>query len=551
VISDLDSGQVVDANDAACQLLGYRKEEVAGHTTLQIGIWPSTEARDRYLELLKHQGSVRNVEVALRSRSGEVRQCLLSSELIELNGKQCSVTVGDDITESKRLERALRLTQFSVDQAVEAIMWLDPSARIFNVNDTACRMLEYSRQDLLTMTVHDIDPNFPVERWVNHWNYLKQQGALTFEAKFWSRTGCVLETDVTVNYLKYEGKEYGCMILRDIGERKRAEAELHRSHTFLRQVIDTDPDLLFAKDREGRFAMANKAVADWYGTTVENLIGKSDADFNANADEVEFFRQNDLEVINSGRDRFIPEERITDARGRTRWLQTVKRPIYDDQGQVHLVLGAATDITERKRMEEILLQRERDLSAALEERERISQDLHDGILQSLYAVGLGLEACKPLIRKQQDHVAEKLMATLDQAIGQLNQIMAEVRNFIAGLESARCRVRIDDTAARRLSTEQALHIINIVREGVSNALRHSHAKQITVSLRDLIRSDRLAVTDDGIGFNTRSAQGVGHGLINMAARAQKVRGLFAIQSKPDKGTRISLDLPKDTHYAHN
>ncbi|MFZ1802797.1 MAG: PAS domain-containing protein, partial [Nitrospira sp.] len=336
-----------------------------------------------------------------------------------------------------------------------------------------------------------------------------------------------------------------------------------------------DPDLIFAKDRDGRFTVANKAVADWYGTTVEELIGKSDADFNANAEEVEFFRRSDLEVIYSGRDRFIPEERITDAGGKTRWLQTVKRPIFDDQGQVHMVLGAATDITERKRMEEILVQRERDLSAALQERERISQDLHDGILQSLYAVGLGLEACKPLIRKRRDPVAKKFMATLDHAIRQLNQVMTEVRNFIAGLESqvlqggdfstalrtmvetmsisssTRCRVRIDDEAARRLSTEQALHIINIVREGVSNALRHSRAKQITVSLRDLIRSDRLAVTDDGIGFSTRSVQGVGHGLVNMAARAQKVRGLFAIQSKPDKGTRISLDLPKDTHYAHN
>jgi PAS domain S-box-containing protein len=574
VISEVDSGRVVEANDAACQLLGYCKEEVAGQTTLEIGLWHSVEERARYFELLTRQGSVRSVEVNLRSKHGDVRQCLLSSELIELNGKQCSVTVGDDITESKRMEKALRLTQFSVDQAVEAILWVDPSARFFNVNDTACRMLGHPRQDLMTMTIHDIDPNFPAERWAEHWDLLKQRGSLTFDAKFWSRTGGALETDVTVNYLQHEGKEYGCMILRDVGERKRAEAELHRSHTFLRQVIDTDPNFIFAKDREGRFAMANKAVAEWYGTTVEGLIGKSDADFNADADEVERFRQNDLEVIRSARDRFIPEERITDAEGRTRWLQTVKRPLFDEQGRVHLVLGAATDITERKHMEETLVQREHDLSAALQERERISQDLHDGILQSLYAVGLGLEVCKPLIRKQPEQVAATFLTTLDQAIGQLNQIMTEVRNFIAGLESqvmqggdfptalrtmidamsisssARCRVRIDEAAARRLSTEQALHIINIVREGVSNALRHSRARHITVSLRDLVRSDRLAVTDDGIGFNTRSVQGVGHGLANMAARAHKVRGLFVVQSRPDKGTRISLDLPKDAHYAH-
>lgn len=575
VISELDSGLIIDANEAAWQLFGYHKEESTGHTTFEIGLWRSVEERARYFELLKQQGSIRNMEVQLRSKNGDIRHCLLSSELIELNGKQCAVTVGDDITESRRLEKALRLTQFSVDQAVEAIIWLDPNARVFNVNDTACRMLEYSREELLGMTVHDIDPNFPVEQWSDHWSYLKERGSLTFEARFWSRTGAVLETDVSVNYLLHEGNEYACMILRDIGDRKRAEADLRRSHMFLRQVIDTDPNFIFAKDRDGRYTMANKAVADCYGATVDDLIGKSDADFNSNAEEVEFFRKKDREVMHSLEERFIPEEQITDASGKTRWLQTVKRPIYDDDGRAHMVLGASTDITERKRMEEILRHRERDLSAAIQERERISQDLHDGILQSLYAVGLGLEGCKPLIRKQSGPLTRKFMQTLDQSIGQLNQVMGEVRNFIAGLEShviqggdfptalrnlvetisssasIKCRARIDEAAARQLSTEQALHIINIVREGVSNSLRHSGATRITVSLRDLTRSVRLTITDNGVGFNTSSAQGVGHGLTNMAARAQKVRGAFLLRSTPCHGTKISLDLPKETTYAYN
>ncbi|MBK9946845.1 MAG: PAS domain S-box protein [Nitrospira sp.] len=575
VISELDSGLIVEANEAAWQLFGYHKEESTGCTTFEIGLWHSVEERARYFELLRQQGSIRNMEVQLRSKKGDIRHCLLSSELIELNGKQCGVTVGDDITESRRLEKALRLTQFSVDQAVEAIIWLDPNARVFNVNDTACRMLEYSRGELLGMTVHDIDPNFPVGQWIDHWNYLKERGSLTFEARFWSRTGAVLETDVSVNYLLHEGNEYACMILRDIGDRKRAEADLRRSHMFLRQVIDTDPNFIFAKDRDGRFTMANKAVADCYGTTVEELVGKSDADFNPDSAEVAFFRQRDLEVMDLIEECFIPEERITDAEGRTRWLQTVKRPILDEDGIPHMVLGAATDITERKRMEEMLIQRERDLSAAIQERERISQDLHDGILQSLYAVGLGLEGCKPLIRKQPGPLTRKFMKTLDQSIGQLNQVMGEVRNFIAGLEShviqggdfptalrnlvetmsssasIKCRARINETSARQLSTEQALHIINIVREGVSNALRHSGATRITVSLQDLTRSVRLTITDNGVGFNTSSVQGVGHGLTNMAARAQKVRGVFLLRSMPCHGTKISLDLPKETTYAHN
>ncbi|HBH78854.1 MAG TPA: hypothetical protein DDY39_03410, partial [Nitrospira sp.] len=106
-------------------------------------------------------------------------------------------------------------------------------------------------------------------------------------------------------------------------------------------------------------------------------------------------------------------------------------------------------------------------------------------------------------------------------------------------------------AARQLSTEQALHVINIVREGLSNALRHSGAGRIMVSLYSLRRCVRLAIQDDGLGFNASLTQGVGHGLGNMAARAKKVRGRFAIQSKPNEGTRIILDLPKDTTYAHD
>jgi PAS domain S-box-containing protein len=147
----------------------------------------------------------------------------------------------------------------------------------------------------------------------------------------------------------HDGRRMG--VLLDITERKRAEEALKNERSFLRQVIDIDPNFIFAKDREGRFTLANRAVADAYGTTVENLIGKTDADFNRNAEEVESFQLKDLEVIDTLQERFIPEERITDARGRVRWLQTVKRPIIQNDGSAKQVLGASTDITRRKETE--------------------------------------------------------------------------------------------------------------------------------------------------------------------------------------------------------
>ena len=100
-------------------------------------------------------------------------------------------------------------------------------------------------------------------------------------------------------------------------------------------------------------------MADAYGTTVENLIGKTDADFNPNPDEVAAFRQADLFVMDTQRETLIPEEKITDSSGRVRWLQTVKRPVIGDDGRAHQVLGVSTDLTETAARGDAALQGER------------------------------------------------------------------------------------------------------------------------------------------------------------------------------------------------
>lgn len=128
--------------------------------------------------------------------------------------------------------------------------------------------------------------------------------------------------------------------------------QLEKERAFFRQVIDLNPNFIFAKDREGRFTLVNRAVAEAYGTTAEELVGKKDADFNENLQEVEHFRKDDLDVMDSLMEKFIPEEVITDASGKTRWLQTVKRPIIDENGFAEQLLGVATDISDRKKAEE-------------------------------------------------------------------------------------------------------------------------------------------------------------------------------------------------------
>jgi PAS domain S-box-containing protein len=122
---------------------------------------------------------------------------------------------------------------------------------------------------------------------------------------------------------------------------------------FLRQVIDTTPHLIFVKDWDGRYVLANEAMAVFHNTKVEHLLGKCDADFNPKADEVAKFLRDDREVMSTQRAAFIAEEPATNTKtGEVRWFQTVKVPLLSPDGATRQVLGVATDITDRKSLED-------------------------------------------------------------------------------------------------------------------------------------------------------------------------------------------------------
>ena len=161
-----------------------------------------------------------------------------------------------------------------------------------------------------------------------------------------------------------QGDKFVTGIFRDVTERQQIAEAINEQRIFLRQVIDVDPNFIFAKDRGGHFVLVNQAVADVFGTTVQDLIGKTDADFNANTQEVASFRRVDLEVMDTLQERFIAEERVTDAQGRIRWLQTIKRPIIGPDGKATRVLGSSTDITQRRLAEEKLRENQEQYAMA-------------------------------------------------------------------------------------------------------------------------------------------------------------------------------------------
>ncbi len=223
-------------------------------------------------------------------------------------------------------------------------------------------------------------------------------------------------------------------------------------------------------------------------------------------------------------------------------------------------LGRERDV--RRRAEEDAQLRQRLLAQSLEGKIRLGHDLHDGIIQSLYAVGLTLESVRTLAPTDPAEADRRL----EKCLASLNGTIRDVRAYITGLGPENLRrsgfaqaldalvaelkadravnfeLRIDDEATARLSPEQSIDTLQIAREAISNSLRHGHATAITVRLQESNREVGLLIQDNGCGFDS-SLPASGHGLGNMRARAERLGATVRVDSRPGTGTRIVVTLP--------
>jgi len=226
------------------------------------------------------------------------------------------------------------------------------------------------------------------------------------------------------------------------------------------------------------------------------------------------------------------------------------------------LLGVALRARHRQELMTEQISEARDaLAVAQQERQKLSHDLHDNTIQTLYAIQLGL-----------NHTAQKIDADpaksrneLSAVRGELDSVIAEIRRFITSEEtagkdvdlqrvlsalaerarartSARIEVHCDSAAAARLSAAHAVQLANIAREALSNSLRHANPQKVELALRAGEQEIRFEVSDDGIGFDPQSPT-PGVGLTSMAARAREIGGTLDIQSSPGHGTRIMVRIP--------
>lgn len=217
----------------------------------------------------------------------------------------------------------------------------------------------------------------------------------------------------------------------------------------------------------------------------------------------------------------------------------------------------------RQRVEQDLSLNQRLLNQALEEKIRLGRDLNDGVIQSLYAVGLTIEAVRSVLTTDPGKADQRLQQCLDG----LNGTIRDVRDYITGLAPDKLRrmsfaaaieslvqelrggrdiqleLVVDEDAAAALAPEQTTEALQVAREAISNGLRHGQASTLTVRLHRGEAEIGLLIRDNGQGFHPEHSVGRGHGLGNMQARAAQVGATLRIDSQPDEGTRVVVTFP--------
>ena len=223
----------------------------------------------------------------------ELRVAERTAELRKLNE-----SLEQEIAEHKRAEENLKLMHFSIDHAHSEFFWIDRDARLVFVNDYACTMLGYSREELLKMRVFDIDPNYPTERWPSHWDELKQRQTLIFESEHRTKDGRRIPVEITVNFLEFGGQEYNFAVANDITERKAIEDKIR----YLAKIPSENPYPIIRIGWDGKVLYANEVsepyLAEW-GMRVGSIVPENIRKIMRNS--VESCAKQEFELMHSGK----------------------------------------------------------------------------------------------------------------------------------------------------------------------------------------------------------------------------------------------------------
>lgn len=524
------NGAILEVNESMERILGYSREEMLGKTPLDLDIYLDPADRQKARQLVIEQGFLRDYELDIRARTGEVRHTLLSAESINIGGEACFLTICRDITERKRVEQALSASEERYRQLVSvmpAAMYTCDAAGVINIyNQRAAELwgrapqlgdtdekfcgsfrlyrpdgsplphtqtpmavavqsgqparneeVVIERPDGSTITVAvNIDPLFDESgRIVGAINVFQDISDLKHAEEALRQLNETLEEQVRARTRELLDKNE--KLVAEIAERKRAQSELNATKEMFELLFQSSPDATLLVDHQGKIIRFNQQTLALFGYTADELLGKS-----IETMVPERLRGRHVHLRNSYYQKPVPRPM-----GQGLDLYAIRKdrsefPVDIILSPVHLgeetqVMCVIHDLTFRKQMEAEVAELNRRLMDSLEsERLHLAQELHDGPIQELYGLTYGVAGLAPQFAGQG---AEEELHTLQ---SQINQIITMLR-----------------------SMSQELRPPALAPFGLANAIRE-HTGQLAGSHPDL--SIRLDLQDDGQSLPERVRMGL-------------------------------------------
>ena len=267
-------------------------------------------------------------------------------------------TVVQDISDRKRVAEKLQFTQFSVDSCSMSIFWLRDDASFFYVNEAATQSFGYSRDELLSMTVHDIDPQYTADVWPKYWREMQRKRTLKFESQIKHKDGTLIPVEITTNLLDFRGQEFMFAFVTNISERLRSEKKHQESELLFRTMFEQAAVGVAQLDSvKGNILRINRRCCEILSSPEKELVGKTWMEL-THPDDL----QSDLAIMQrllSGQIRnFALEKRLQLHDGASVWINLAVSAMWEPGEEPSTLIAIVEDITERKESELALRQSE-------------------------------------------------------------------------------------------------------------------------------------------------------------------------------------------------
>lgn len=552
---DAASGKFVQLNQRTAEMLGYLPEELNGKEFSSV--WPNECDRNEFLKKLSAEQKTDPSEVTFRKNDGEMIWVLLTASMAGPARIVCSVI---DITEKKAIRDELIESELRYhmlfDRATDAIFIHDTAGKIIIANQIASHQSGYPAKKLQDLSLQDLGllpgGGFSAEQNTE----LQSKGHYLFESLLMTRNGTPVPVEISSKIIEYGGRSAILSALRDITERRHAQAALIESEMRYRMTGDLIPFGVWACDAKGNFTYLSESFLSVLGTTMEeckrngwmHLLPREDSDRT-----IADWRQ----CIQNG-SFWDYEYRIVDKHGKTFIVLSRGAPHVNSAQKITSWVGIHIDITERKRYEE-------RLEASLREKEVIIKEVHHRVKNNMQVISGFLELqsnyikdpfaveklseCQRRVRTMA-LVHEKLYQS--KSLGVINaaeyikSLIADLMNSYSLSPSVDVSVDVDDV---NINLDMAIPCGLMINELVTNSLKYAFAGRekgkLTLSLHH--REDHtfcLTVQDDGVGlpadFETRSRASLGMQLVGVLVH--QLGG--EMKAGNDQGARFEIVFPE-------